>query len=192
MGIFDFVYGRITVASALSPPERTYPSGIVPMFRVDMVDDMPAFKFAHKFQLRLKYEHMNAVITKDVPVAPVARRETFANECSFLRNAKNSLSSLHCMQAGNQALEIEFIIMTSIKQPRDECRHFVNILQSLRNTVYSLKYDRDDSRIKVIHHDENVSPFPRNITALWSLTKEQWEYVRPSTLSAARANLLTT
>ncbi|OAL07017.1 hypothetical protein IQ06DRAFT_263626 [Phaeosphaeriaceae sp. SRC1lsM3a] len=176
MGIFNFVYGRITDTSTLSPPSHTYPGGRVASFRVDRVEDLPAFQFANKLQLRLKYEHMNAAITKDVPVSPLARRETFANECAFLRNSKNSLSSLQCMQAGHKTLEIEFIIMTAIEEPGGEERRFINILQSLRNTIYALKYDRKDSRIKVIHHDEHISSFPRNITALWSLTREQWEY----------------
>lgn len=178
MGIFDFVYGHVTDTSALSPPNRTYPSGIVPISRVDMADDLPAYKLASKLQVRLKYEHMNSAITENVPVAPIGRRETFANECSFLRNSKNSLSALHCMQAGHETLDIEFIIMTAMQEPREEHRRFINILQSLRNTIYALKHDRNKSRIKVVHHDEQVSPFPRNITALWSLTKEEWEHVR--------------
>lgn len=178
MGIFNFVYGRITDTSTLSPPSHTHPGGRVASFRVDRVEDLPAFQFTNKLQLRLKYEHMDAAITKDVPVSPLARRETFANECAFLRNSKNSLSSLQCMQAGHKTLEIEFIIMTAMEEPGGEERRFINILQSLRNTIYALKYDRKDSRIKVIHHDEHISSFPRNITALWSLTGEQWEYVR--------------
>lgn len=176
-GIFDFVYGNITDTSTLSPPDRDYPGARVPTFRVDMFDNLPAFKFANKLQLRLKYEHECATIIKDVPISPLAHRETFANECSFLRSSKNSLSALHCIQAGHETLDIEIIIMTALGYGEGAKRHFINILQSLRNTIYALKYDRLDSIVKVIHHDENVSPFPRDITALWSLTKEQWNQV---------------
>jgi hypothetical protein len=57
-------------------------------------------------------------------------------------------------------------------------RAFINLLQALRNTFYTLIYDMGQSEIKIVHHDEAISAFPRDITALWSLTKRQWDQVR--------------
>jgi hypothetical protein len=138
-----------------------------------------AIDFVRKLQIRIKYEHFYSARALGL----------FSNECKLLRTSRENLSVLQNLPQQEHPLEIEFIVMTALKPQRnmsawpatdmqDERRCFINLLQALRNTFYALIHDRGDSVITITHHDETVSPFPRNITALWSLTKEQWEYVR--------------
>jgi hypothetical protein len=135
-----------------------------------------------KLQIRIKYEHNNIVLSQDLPMSPAMHRERFANECNVLRNTKNSLDILRQLPQKTQPLQLEFILMTAFGGDGDEHRRFVNLLEAVRNTIYALMYDRDDANVIIIHHDELLSPFPRNITALWSLSKEQWQHVRASPL----------
>jgi hypothetical protein len=143
-------------------------------------------------QIRIKCEHMEAAINHGLlRDNESVFRESFANECNFLRQTRNSLRPLLQLPGHEQeqTLELEFIIMTkflerdpprpSVTHAQDHLRLFVNILQAIRNTLYALMYDsgHTNMKIKITHHDELVSPFPRNLTALWSLSKEQWEHV---------------
>jgi hypothetical protein len=144
-------------------------------------------------QIRIKCEHIETAINQGLLKEDESvYRESFANECNFLRQTRNSLRSLLKLACHEQEqpLDLDFIIMTKflgpdLPSPRvteqdDHSRLFINILQAIRNTVYALMYDcgHTNIKIKITHHDELVSPFPRNLTALWSLTKEQWEHVR--------------
>jgi hypothetical protein len=142
-------------------------------------DDTCPLDFVRNLQIRIKCEHMETAINHGLPMDDDCLfRETFANECNFLRQTRNSLRlllGLPCHEQ-EQTLELEFIIMTKfLDPPDDQPRLFINI----RNTLYALMYDsaHTNIKIKVTHHDEFVSPFPRDLTALWSLTKEQWEHV---------------
>jgi hypothetical protein len=140
-----------------------------------------------KLQIRIKCEHAELLLKRELFATSMATyREVFANECDFLRLTRNSLEPLLYLPQQERPLELEFVIMTTYL-PRevaataedysDQHRLFINILQALRNTVYKLMYDCGNTTIKIIQHDELLSPFPRNLTALWSLSKEQWEHV---------------
>jgi hypothetical protein len=141
-----------------------------------------------KLQIRIKHEHSNVLLGQNLPMGPASHRERFANECNFLRNTKNSLDILQQLPQKTQPLQLEFILMTAFGGDGDEHRRFINLLEAVRNTIYALMYDRDDANVTIIHHDELLSAFPRNITALWSLSKEQWLHVRvrPFLLSCGR------
>ncbi|KAF1912772.1 hypothetical protein BDU57DRAFT_521321, partial [Ampelomyces quisqualis] len=146
-----------------------------------------------KLQIRVKYEHAYDVWVQGVLLRQgghLAACEKFANERNFLRTSNSALSVLLILpqkRVRKKALEIEFIIMTSLQSkgtppdfPGDAVdgyyqRAFINLLQALRNTFYTLMYDMGQSKIRIVHHDEDISAFPRDITALWSLTKTQWE-----------------
>jgi hypothetical protein len=127
-------------------------------------------EWVRKLQIRLKQEQYCG----DLESYYTSALGMFADECHYLRHAKNALGPLLHLPQGT-ALELEFVIMTSVGA-RQVSRQFINLLQALRNTFYTLMY-ADNTTIKIIHHDETVSPFPRDITLLWSLTKEQWEHV---------------
>jgi hypothetical protein len=152
-----------------------------------------AFESVRKLQIRIKYEHVRDVSLQGVMHLRGEESVRFANECNLLRTSNTALNVLLTLpreEVREKALKIEFILMTSLDDrifppafPGDAVsgatqRPFINLLQALRNTFYSLIYDRGQSEIRIIHHDERVSPFPRDITALWSLTKEQWDQVR--------------
>jgi hypothetical protein len=146
------------------------------------------FGYVRKLQIRTRYDGDYGPHMSNFPGAlPVYWRETFANECDCLRRSNAALGVLLMLPQGTQPLELELIILTSFSEYGSivagaevpgHSREFINILQALRNTFYVLKHDRKNTEIKIIHHDEFVSPFPRDITLLWSLSKEQWEYVR--------------
>ncbi|KAH7371137.1 hypothetical protein BKA66DRAFT_190519 [Pyrenochaeta sp. MPI-SDFR-AT-0127] len=127
-------------------------------------------------QIRIKLEHF------ELPHNATADEE-YAYERRFLRHVYISLDPLKrlCQNSSQSEIDIEFIIMTELRDAahnlwEQECR-FTNFLQAFRNTVYMLMYDREGSKVRVIHHDETISPFPRNLTELFALTKDQWEQV---------------
>jgi hypothetical protein len=128
--------------------------------------------YVRKLQVRIKHEQYYHYLERTSP----SLLDMFADECHSLRHAKNALRPLQHLPQCTQPLELEFIIVAG-GAARQESRRFINFLQALRNTFYALMYDRENTTIKIIHHDENISPFPRDITLLWSLTKEQWEQV---------------
>jgi hypothetical protein len=132
-----------------------------------------------RLQVRVKCEHYDNHHPQDTSQGCC---DFFAAECDHLRNTRISLEPLTYLPREDRTLELEFIIMTGLQSDptatMDQQRYFINLLQALRNTFYTLKYDLRNTTIKIVHHDDNISAFPRDITALWSLTKEQWEYVR--------------
>jgi hypothetical protein len=138
-----------------------------------------AFKplnFVRNLQIRIKYEHyslhMRSLLRHPTPA------EGYAAERNFLRNLKCELELLQQLPQQPRELQIEFIIMTAFEDfnQEDQERRCVNLLEAVRNVVYRIKHNKD-SIVKITHHDSKVSVFPRNITSLWSLTKEQWEHV---------------
>lgn len=137
-----------------------------------------AGEFVRRLQIRVKCEHYDNHEPWDMAHY---RRDLFATECGILRNARITLEPLLFLLQQDQPLELEFIIMTALRPDAMavECqqRYFINLLQALRNTFYILIYDRGNTKIRIVHHDDKISAFPRDITALWSLTKEQWEQV---------------
>jgi hypothetical protein len=143
--------------------------------------------YVRKLQIRVKHEHnFKYLMTyREHTTNTFHLNEMFADECHFLRHSKTALGILQHLPQRTQPLELEFIIMTDgLRQETalgrvgaQGSRQFINLLQALRNTFYGLMYDSKNTKIKIIHHDDEISPFPRDITLLWSLTKEQWEHV---------------
>jgi hypothetical protein len=137
--------------------------------------------FVRKLQIRIKYEHYEDIRYGELGDGPGRNRDIFAAECNLLRTSKNALIPLVGMLQKDELVELEFIVMTAFasepSENGDNQRYFINLLEALRNMFYILMYDCGKTKVKVVHHDETISPFPRDITALWSLTKEQWEFV---------------
>lgn len=128
-------------------------------------------------QIRIKFEHYAPFL--DAFMEPATGSEQIAYHRNFLRKSRAELETLLNIPGHDRTLNIEFIIMTALDyDDEDSWCIFTNMLQTVRNDIYRLMYDRDDILIKVIHHDDGLTPFPRNITRLWSLTKEQWQHVR--------------
>jgi hypothetical protein len=80
-------------------------------------------------------------------------------------------------------INVEFIILTEFPISGDvrtglaaQC-NYVNFLECTRNTVYTMMHDCDHISVKITHYDEGISAFPRDITGIFGLTKEQWEHV---------------
>ena len=178
-GIAEFFQGAIFEDAGGAIGILNMPEDTEAMSKMRM--SVRAFKLARKLQIRLKLEHFaQATHVRDLPPGPIGIRERYAEERSFLRQSKNALHRLQALPRDGAPLQLEFIIMTKLSgilgvETRE--RFFVNVLETYRNTFYALKYDRENTMITVVHHDESVSPFPRTLSALWSLTKEQWDYV---------------
>ncbi|KAJ4354153.1 uncharacterized protein N0V89_005886 [Didymosphaeria variabile] len=87
--------------------------------------------------------------------------------------------SSHVRPAIASQLHVEFCMMTAYKEPVDEDghnrdnRHHLNLLEALRVPVYMLKHDLGVD-ITIIHYDEHVSVFPRNVTAIFQLSEDKW------------------
>lgn len=141
-------------------------------------------QFVQKLQIRLKCEHFfdNMAGVTDID-------ELYKSEQGFLNDLQASVEKLPALLKHPRAqdLSIEFVLMTELVRPSYHgtnqhleslwARCFVNILQALRNTVFQLMYDCGKTTVTFIHHDERLGAFPRNITGLYSLSKEQWDYV---------------
>jgi hypothetical protein len=133
-------------------------------------------------QVRVKFEQFYENMLQD----HFSDLEKYAHERRFLRFTQQNLQGLEqfLRDRSKDEINIEFIIMTELLDFQDvevglgaQC-NYVNFLQSVREWVYIMKYDCDNISVKVTHHDEVLSPFPRNITEIFGLTKEQWDHVR--------------
>ncbi|EAT87121.2 hypothetical protein SNOG_06057 [Parastagonospora nodorum SN15] len=178
-GIAEFFQGVISLDAGGAIGILNMPGDTSAMSHMRM--SVRAFKLVRKLQIRLKLEHFGqAADARDLPPGPIGIRERYAEERNFLRQSKNALHKLQSLPRGRQPLQLEFIIMTDLSdilRVEDRERCFINILEAYRNMFYAIKYDHENAIITVVHHDESVSPFPRTLSALWSLTKEQWEHV---------------
>ncbi|RAR13377.1 hypothetical protein DDE83_003241 [Stemphylium lycopersici] len=130
-------------------------------------------------QVRVKFDYFRA----DMPEESTPYEE-HAYEQHFLRVISHNVRALETLliRRSELGVNIELIIMSqyqdddgnSISGQRPGC--LINFLQSIRNTVYRLVHDSDNSiTVKVTHYDDGISPFPRDMTGLFHLTKEQWE-----------------
>jgi hypothetical protein len=135
-------------------------------------------------QVRVKFEQFYEGMLQDHS----SDLEKYAYERRFLHFTQQNLQGLqHFLQdRSTDEINIEFIIMTELPDFQDvevelgaQC-NYVNFLQSVREWVYIMKYDCDNISVKVTHYDEVLSAFPRNITGIFGLTKEQWDHVRKS------------
>lgn len=150
---------RLSKIRALQPPFQT-------------------LQHVRNLQLRIKAEHFET--NKPDKMTDI---EDFAYEQHFLRYTQSNLTRLrflstHLSDKSNS--NIEFIVMTELAQlgqREGHNRFFINILQTIRNTVYMLVHDVPSCTVKIIHHDDAVSSFPRDITKIFGLTKEQWQLV---------------
>jgi hypothetical protein len=132
-------------------------------------------------QIRVKLEQFHS----DMPQDHFSDFEKYAYERRFLRFTQQNLEGLKGFlhNRSKQRLNIEFVIMTELLDFEEDdpgwhakC-NYVNFLQSIRNWVYRMMYDCGNVSVKITHHDELQFPFPRDITGLFGLTKEQWEHV---------------
>jgi hypothetical protein len=144
------------------------------------------FEHVRKLQIRVKFEQFHSNMPQRA-----SPDEKGAYERHFLRFVGWNLSGLEVLldRDSKLGLDIEFIIMTTLRDVTDDevgwdaqC-NWINFLQSVRNTVYLMKYDCPNTTVKVTHHDDGISPFPRNLTGLFALTKEQWKYVSTCAIS---------
>jgi hypothetical protein len=92
-------------------------------------------------------------------------------------------------------LHIEICMMTAFEPTGIECqldRMHTNLLEAIRVPLYELKHDLG-ANIKVIHYDERCRPFPKNVTAIFQLPKDQWTevYARFHSIKSSAANIHT-
>ncbi|KAH7562701.1 hypothetical protein J3E72DRAFT_384558 [Bipolaris maydis] len=170
-------YHREKWEDDLAPTHSTTLEEVPPLFAADHIRHL---------QIRLKFEHFR----NDLP-ARQCFLDRYAYEQRFLRTTWGHLEGLkHYLERRPKGkIEIEFIIMTKLSNmehvagrdeynnevlDRDRC--FMNFLQCMRNMVYKAMYDHEDTLVKVTHYDARHWIFPRDITGVFGLTAEQWEY----------------
>lgn len=130
-------------------------------------------------QVRIKAEHFPVLTsTQTSQLDKAAHEERFYR---LLQDDLSGLLSLIAYTAQNRP-SIEFIVMTSLEGSESSARerHILNLLEAMRSTVYSLMHDGDGCTIHITHADDLLSPFGRNVTNVFSLTKEQWYRVSTS------------
>ena len=182
----EFYYGRNTFSicdvedalrNFLTPGRgRLWPPGVV----TDSWRPLEPIKFVRNLQIRIKYDQFASGLSSTMPHYGPA--QVCAYEYSYLLFLQTSLRILRQLPHQTRKLKIEFVLMTDLDDDLDEeSKRFTNLLETVRSTVYELVYSDQDTEITVTHVDEYISIWPRDITGLWSMTKEQWETVRTST-----------
>ena len=135
-------------------------------------------------QVRVKFENFRS----NMPDRPTPYEE-HAYEQHFLRSISDNVRALEKLltRRSKFGVDVELIIMSQYQDDQGDTLSgqwpacLINFLQSVRNTVYRLMHDSDNSiTVKVTHYDTGISPFPRDVTGLFHLTKEQWEFVSAS------------
>ncbi|KAJ4364523.1 hypothetical protein N0V83_009118 [Neocucurbitaria cava] len=138
----------------------------------------PRAALVRNLQIRIKMENFESTMPFSVQQDYATEEEKYAYERNFLRYHTIYLKYLGNLTGWSRRreLNIEFILMTDLPpNPLPKERIFVNMLQAIRDTVYTNMYIRKGMTIRVTHYDEAIGPFPRDLTGLFSLTKEQWE-----------------
>ncbi|KAL1608518.1 hypothetical protein SLS60_003460 [Paraconiothyrium brasiliense] len=144
-------------------PQSAEPLGLTP---VDHIRNL---------QIRIKYEHYSTYLA--------FYDNLDDGEKNLVQGIFDVLHDFcsHLNPAIASQLHVEFCMMTAYKAPTDEelyhdDRQHLNLLEAIRVPVYILKHDFGVD-ITVIHYDELVSVFPRNVTAIFQLSKDQWSQV---------------
>jgi hypothetical protein len=154
----------------------------VPQIPDDLKLEPKFFPSEHvrNLQIRVKLEEFHSNLPEGA-----TDEELYAYEQHFLRFTRKNLQGLNQLtkRQSKLGLNIEFVLMTALPNI-DPDEHgfythwnFINFLQTIRNSVYRMMYDRVNATVKITHYDEGFSRFPRDITGLFALTKEQWEHV---------------
>jgi hypothetical protein len=138
-------------------------------------------------QIRVKCEHFRVLAVSPVTV-PEHRIEQFVKEEAFLRHTVESLTDFRHRISNSvpHELNVEIILMSDLTAADNtggvgfqEHMYYriTNLLQTIRNLVYELKYDRKHTTVKVTHQDDGLMAFPKNYTGLFHLTRDEWDYV---------------
>lgn len=162
---------------------RRWKDGIPASMPEDLILIPPFLPRDHvrDLQIRVKAERLNSASLLDHE----DDEELWAEEQRLLQSISDNLFGLQIptVPDNTRKSSIELVITTQMKSLRQDvdgehdARHFVNILETIRNTVYSLVHDGQDCTVKITHLDDNVSPFPRNLTEIFSLTQAEWRNV---------------
>lgn len=136
-------------------------------------------------QIRMKFEHCKPHDCTMKRARGCFHSSYYFKDESQLRDAVESLEAFRTRIARlSHETNIEFILMTDLDTPQDDQlaktnakAYFTNFLQSIRNTVYELLHERGRISVRVTHQDDGLMAFPKNYTGLYTMTKDQWEYV---------------
>ncbi|OWY50857.1 hypothetical protein AALT_g4143 [Alternaria alternata] len=148
----------------------------------DLQLPLPVYPREHiqNLQIRVKFEQFHS----DMPKDDMTDYDKYAYEQRFLRFTEANLRGLRVFleHRHEHGINVEFIILTEFPIAGDvrtglaaQC-NYVNFLECIRNPVYTMMHDCDHISVKITHYDEGISAFPRNITGIFGLTKEQWEH----------------
>lgn len=165
---------------------RRWKDGIPVSMPTDLVLVPPFLPRNHvqNLQIRIKAERLNST----EPLNGTDDEGRWALEKDMLQSIGDNLSSLHASEVSNRSCKsnVELVLMTkmtSLAHDVDgelDTRHFVNILEAIRSTVYTLVHDWNDCTVKITHVDDYLSPFPRDLTEIFSLPPTEWHHERLS------------
>jgi hypothetical protein len=143
--------------------------------------DFVPLDYINDLQIRVKCEHFAAKVSPSSVDAGPQLKE-LAEKMSFLQRTVESLQVFRSrVQATSHPLNIEFVLMSDLMSSNYYSlfahSHMVNLLQTIRNTVYELMHNREHTTVRVTSQDDSLWAFPRNYTGLFTMTKEKWDYV---------------
>lgn len=141
-------------------PESAEPLGLIPIDHI------------RNLEIRVKYEHYFTYLT--------FYEELHNGEKTLIQGIFDALHdfSSRISPAVASQLHVEICMMSASIPLRNNLneRTHMNVLEAIRVPVYMLKHDLG-AAIKVIHHDEYCSPFPKDKTGIFQLSKDQWSKV---------------
>ncbi|KAL5374100.1 hypothetical protein DPSP01_012161 [Paraphaeosphaeria sporulosa] len=137
--------------------ENVEPLGLLPIDHI------------RNLEIRVKYEHYFTYLT--------FYEELQDGEKRFIQGIFDALHdfSRRISPANASRLHVEICMMSASIPLRDRLneRTHMNVLEAIRVPVYVLKHDLG-ADIKVIHYDDHLSPFPKDKSAIFQLSKDQW------------------
>jgi len=165
---------------------RRWKDGLPPSMPEDLVLAPPFLPRDHvrNLQIRIKAERLNST----EPLDSADDEKGWAAEQRLLQSISDNLCGLLVPNVADSACKsnIELVIMTKLRSlghdgdGESDTRHFVNLLEAIRHTVYTLIHDCNNCTVQITHLDDHVSPFPRDLTEIFSLTPTGWHDVSSS------------
>ncbi|XPS78600.1 hypothetical protein M3J07_010613 [Ascochyta lentis] len=144
--------------------------------------DLVPINHISDLQIRVKCEHFE--IPNYSPDDTLrSRLEGFAEEERLLRRTVDSFAEFRSKVQTSTVpeLSIEIVVMSDMKNGSEWDNVYlqariINLLQTIRNCIYELTHDRENTTVRVTHQDDGLMAFPKNYTGLFQLPKERWNY----------------
>ncbi|KAH9870920.1 hypothetical protein J1614_006492 [Plenodomus biglobosus] len=158
---------------------RKWKDGAPPVMPRDLILQPPFLPgdYVCDLQIRIKAEQLNPTLLPDM----ASENGCPEREKQLLDSISDNLLGLHIQNllGDSRKLDIEFIIMSELNKEGSDntgrlaAQRLTRVLQAIKNTVHTFIHERSNCTVRVIHVDDGLSPFPRDLTNNYGLAKDQ-------------------